>query len=100
LSVKKTFSVPESWGEQRWTSVGIRCANGRHRVDIRWTFSGYRVAGGESGTGGLKNLSKVGRQKKASGPIHPRDVKLTWVKLSKMSKSDIERKNKCRIWNV
>jgi hypothetical protein len=45
--------------------VGI----GRHRVDIGWTFSGYRVAGGESGTGGFLNLSKVGRQKNASALV-------------------------------
>ena len=42
LSVKKTPSVSESWGEQQWTSVGIGWILGGHLVVIGWLV-GSRV---------------------------------------------------------
>nr|AIF09878.1 hypothetical protein [uncultured marine thaumarchaeote KM3_41_D11] len=43
LNVKKTPSFPESWGEQQWTSVGIRWLVGsRVRVFLK-PFEGWKA---------------------------------------------------------
>jgi hypothetical protein len=43
LNINKILSALESFGGQRWTSVGIRCANGGHRVDNGKSFGGHLV---------------------------------------------------------
>ena len=79
LTTKKNVPAPESWGGQWWTSVGIRCANGRHWVDIGWTFGGHSVDIGWLSGGFLKPFG--GWEAKERNRLYsPPGRGLTWVK--------------------